>query len=443
MEYCLAIDIGASSGRHIVGRVENGGIRTDEVYRFPNGAVKENGSTVWDIDALFENVKRGIAAAFKKYPGIGSIAVDTWGCDYVLLTADGEKRPVYSYRDNRTEGTVDAVHSLVPFEKLYAATGIQFQPFNTVYQLYADKICGRLRGVTDFLMIPEYLSYRLTGVKIHEYTDATTTGLVNAEKREYDEGIISALGFDATAFGKLTFPGSFIGFLKKEIAEEVGGNAAVIAAPSHDTAAAVEGMPLTDGDAYISSGTWSLIGVKLPRPDTGKQSLAGNWSNEGGVGYIRYQKNVMGLWLVQSLRKEICPELSFGEMTELAEQSGFRGVTDINAPEFLAPGSMAKTFLDAFPAGEAPVSVGDFVRAALNSLAAAYADSLKELRSRSDVSVKRLVIAGGGAKNRLLNSLTAGCAGVPVVALPTEATALGNLKTQFRAFENPDTGYRI
>lgn len=434
----LAIDIGASSGRHIAARLKDGRQVTEEVYRFPNGVAERDGHLVWDADALFDHVKRGIKAAFTKYGRVDGVSIDTWGCDYVLIGGE-EIRPVYAYRDGRTEKIIGEVHSAIPFEKLYAKTGIQFQPFNTVYQLYADKTEGRLKGVTDFLMIPEYLSYKLTGIKYHEYTDATTTGLVNAFSRGYDTEIVSALGLENLDFGKLTLPGTKIGYFKPDIAAEVGGNAVVVAAPSHDTASAVEGMPLSEGDAYISSGTWSLLGVKRAMPDTSDKSRSGNWSNEGGVSYVRFQKNIMGMWLVQSLRRELCPDTGFERLTEAAKESSFDGAADIDAPEFLAPESMTEAFRNAFPKGGEPKSTGDFVRAALNSLAAVYKKTLDELRELSDTPIKRLVIAGGGAKNDLLNRLTAKLTGLEVKALPIEATAIGNLKTQIKALENADT----
>ena len=434
----LAIDIGASSGRHIAGWRQGDQLITEEVYRFPNGIVEQGGHLTWDIDALFKHIKRGIKAAFEKYRDIQSVAIDTWGCDYVLLGKENELRPVFAYRDGRTGDVIDSVHSIVPFERLYAATGIQFQPFNTIYQLYADKVCGRLNGVTDFLMIPEYLSYRLTGLKYHEYTDATTTGLVNAESRDFDMKIIYALGLNGLNFEKPIMPGSAVGIIKADIAEEVGGNTIVTVAPSHDTAAAVEGMPLLPGDAYISSGTWSLLGVKLPKALTDEAARIGNWSNEGGVGYMRYQKNIMGMWLVQSLKRELCPDKDFAELTEMAKASAFDGAVDIDAPEFLAPVSMTEAFVKAFPKGKAPVTTGDFVRAALNSLAKVYAKTLCELQERENIKITRLVIAGGGAKNKLLNDLTEAATGVPVVAMPIEATAIGNLKSQIRATENID-----
>lgn len=220
---CLAIDIGASSGRHIVGWREDGVIRTKEVYRFPNGVREENGHLVWDVQTLFFHVVQGIGRAFGQYPDIESLSVDTWGVDYVLLNGDRELCPVYAYRDRRTEGVIPQVHGQMPFSELYRRTGCQFQPFNTIYQLYADKLAGRLEEATDLLMLPEYLMWKLCGVKAREYTNATTTGMVSATSGQFDPEIVGALGYPERLFPKLARPGTVLGMLRPELAERVGG----------------------------------------------------------------------------------------------------------------------------------------------------------------------------------------------------------------------------
>ena len=281
--YYLAIDIGASSGRHIVGWRENGEIQTDEVYRFPNSVEQEDGHLIWNMEQLLADVKTGIASAKAKYPKIESLSIDTWAVDYVLLRGNEPVFPCYAYRDSRTEAVIPQVHEIVPFEELYARTGIQFQPFNTIYQLYTEKLAGRLDGVADFLMVPEYLMYRLAGVKAHEYTNATTTGLVSARTGEFDRELIERLGLPSTLFDQLTQPGTFIG--------EYDGIKVVFCA-THDTASAVEGIPIDGSQPYISSATWSLLGVKTEKPITDTASQKANYSNEGGVGYNRYQKTL-------------------------------------------------------------------------------------------------------------------------------------------------------
>ena len=421
MKYYLAIDIGASSGRHIVGWREAGDIKAKEVYRFPNGVQERNGQLVWDVDTLLAHVKTGIAAAKTAFPDIVSLSIDTWGVDYVLLRGDEEVRPVYAYRDNRTKTVIPRVHDIQPFPVLYAKTGCQFQPFNSLYQLCWDKRSGRLEGVTDFLMIPEYLLWKLCGVKAKEYTNATTTGMVSAETGEFDPEIISALGLPPI-FPRLQKPGTVLG--------EYEGIKCILCA-THDTASAVEGIPMEENAPYISSGTWSLLGVKTPKPITDAASRAANYSNEGGVGYNRYQKNIMGMWLVNELRGELCSGLGFAEIVHAAKESSCGVLIDANAPEFLAPKSMKAAFDTA--TGGVLHSIGDYFRCAYRSLAQSYAEALAELERNTGRTYEKLYIVGGGAKNDFLNRLTAQATGKQVVALPMEATALGNLKIQMEA----------
>ena len=424
MKYYLAIDIGASSGRHIVGWREAGKIRTEEIYRFPNGVWEAEGHLIWNMERLLAEVKTGIAAAKTKYPQMESLSIDTWAVDYVLLQGEEPVWPCYAYRDGRTEAVIPQVHEIVPFEKLYKRTGIQFQPFNTIYQLYTDKLAGRLAGATDFLMIPEYLMYRLTGVKAHEYTNATTTGLVSATTGEFDRELVNKLGLPPTLFGRLSRPGTVIG--------EYKGIKAVLCA-THDTASAVEGIPMEGNQPYISSGTWSLLGVKTAKPVTDAASREANYSNEGGVGYNRYQKNIMGMWIVNELKKELCPEASFQEIVQSAEESTCQLLVDANAPEFLAPASMKAAF-DAATGGGLR-TVGDYFRCAYRSLAESYRAALEELERNTGKPYSCLYIVGGGAKNQFLNRLTREATGKQVIALPVEATALGNLKIQMEANE--------
>jgi rhamnulokinase len=422
MKYYLAIDIGASSGRHIVGWMDGGDLKTEEVYRFPNGVTESEGHLTWDIDALVSHVKEGIDKARGKFGEIESLSVDTWGVDYVLMRGEQEVYPCYAYRDGRTEAVIPKVHERFPFTRLYRHTGIQFQPFNTVYQLYADKLAGRLEGVTDFLMIPEYLMYKLCGARSHEYTNATTGGMVNAVTGEYDQEIIQALGLPEQLFHKLQQPGTVIGEYK---------GIKVVLCATHDTGSAVEGIPMTEDAPYISSGTWSLLGVKTEKPVTNEASELANWSNEGGVGYNRYQKNIMGMWLVNRLRSELCPDKPFGEIVAEAEASRFEQTVDANAQAFLAPESMKDAFDKALSLK--PQTVGDYFRCAYRSLALCYMNAVQELQHNTGKKYDRIYIVGGGAKNALLNHLTEEASGKKVIALPIEATAIGNLKIQIKA----------
>ena len=429
--YYLAIDSGASSGRHIVAWNEDGAVRSKEVHRFPNGVEMLDGHLTWNVDHLFTEVKAGLKKAFAEFPEIKSMSIDTWGVDYVILQGDREVYPCHAYRDSRTEAVIPEVHEKISFSELYRRTGCQFQPFNSIYQLYDDLKKGRLGGATDTLMVPEYLMYKLTGVKAREYTNATTMGMVNAETGEYDPDIVAALGLPAHLFPKLSAPGTVLGKFLPEIAAEVGGTCDVVLCATHDTGSAVEGIPMEGNHPYISSGTWSLLGVKTPKPITDAGSEAANYSNEGGVGYNRYQKNIMGMWLVNCLQKELCPDTPFPEIVKAAEESTCELSVDANAQMFLAPESMKAAFDKA--TGHGLHTMGDYFRCAYKSLAISYRVALEELEANTGSHYSKLYIVGGGAKNQFLNRLTAEETGKEVVALPIEATALGNLKIQMNA----------
>ena len=419
----LAIDIGASSGRHILGFLENGEIKTKEIYRFPNGVKNVDGHLTWDISSLLSEVKKGIDVALSLYP-VKSLSIDTWGVDYVLLSGDKVIEPVFAYRDHRTDEVIDTVHNIMPFKELYKRTGIQFQSFNTIYQLYWDSINDRLSDATEFLMIPEYLSYALTGNKVKEYTNATTTGLINRESGEYDKEIISALSLHSSLFTHLSSPKTKVGKYK---------GIDVILCATHDTASAVEGMGIEGNEPYISSGTWSLLGLKVPSPITDEKSEKGNWSNEGGVGYTRYQKNIMGMWLINRLKEELEPSISFEEFNAMTESSTFEGFVDAEDPAFLSPVSMKEAFDEKL--GVKGLSPCDYFRCAVTSLSKSYGKAIRELEENTGRKFTKLFIVGGGANNRLLNTLTEKETGLLVVARAMEATAIGNLKIQAEAYD--------
>ena len=421
MNKYLAIDIGASSGRHIVGWKEDGELKTEEVYRFPNGVMEQDGHLTWDIEALEKHVRTGIDEAMKKYPEIESLSVDTWGVDYVLMNGSEPVLPCYAYRDSRTETAIPKVHEQISFSELYRRTGIQFQPFNTIYQLYADKMAGRLDESSGFLMIPEYLMYRLCGAESHEYTNATTGGMVSAETGEYDPEIIRALGLPERFFNPLQRPGTVIGKYK---------GIKVMLCATHDTGSAVEGIPMEGNELYISSGTWSLLGVKTPKPLTDAGSEAANYSNEGGVGYNRYQKNIMGMWLANRLRSELCPEKPWDEITAEAQEKHFDHLVDVNDPVFLAPESMKAAFDSKLP--HPPKCSAGYFRCAYRSLADGYRRAIEEIEQNTGTRYQKLYIVGGGARNKYLNRLTEQATGKKVIALPIEATALGNIMIQIK-----------
>ncbi len=434
-KYFLAVDIGASSGRHIVGWELDGEIKTEEVYRFYNGVDEEGGHLVWNVGRLAKEVIEGVKIAFSKYK-IESLAIDTWGVDYVLMNGEEPILPCYAYRDARTERSIDKVHAVVPFGELYAKTGIQYAPYNTIYQLYDDKLQGRLEGATDFLMMPEYLTWVLTGVKAHEYTESSTSGLVNARTCKYNEEIIEKLGLPKRLFASISQPGTPVGGLKPEIANYVHGQTEVVLCASHDTGSAVEGIPMEEDQLFLSSGTWSLLGARLKQPITTVESMQANYANEGGVGYIRYLKNIMGMWVVNNLKKELCSELDFATIIQLARDSEFNGTVDVNAPVFMAPKSMVKAFDGCFREGNKPQTIGDYFKCAFVSLAVCYNKAIKGIGAITGKEYSKLYIVGGGAKNDYLNELTASLCGVEVVALPIEATAIGNLRVQIKRKEN-------
>lgn len=434
MRYYLAIDIGASSGRHILGWQEGGTVKTEEVYRFANGMDERDGRLVWDMERLEREVKAGLKEALARCPAIESLSIDTWGVDYVLLRGEEPVWPCYAYRDSRTEAAIPQVHERIPFEELYRRTGIQFQPFNTVYQLYADKLAGRLEGVTGLLMVPEYLMWRLTGVMAREYTNATTTGLVNAAAGEYDLELAEKLGLPAALFPKLARPGTVLGPLLPQVAAEVGGQTEVVLCATHDTASAVEGIPMERPAPFISSGTWSLLGVENSAPITSTASLAENFTNEGGYQYrFRFLRNIMGLWMIQSIRRNLDKKYSFAELEQMAkEAAAFTSMVDVNDDSFMNPDNMIEAVKAYCQKTGQPVpeTVGEVMQCVYISLADCYAKSIKGLEKITGKTFTSINIVGGGSKDGYLNQLTARASGLTVFAGPTEGTALGNLMVQ-------------
>lgn len=430
MGYFLAIDIGASSGRHIVGRLEGGLLKTEEVYRFPNGAVRrEDGRLVWDADRLFEEILRGLKQAKRAGRTPSFVGIDTWAVDYALLDgADRRVGDVYCYRDGRTGKVIPAVHEKVPFETLYERTGIQFQPFNTLYQLCADAEEGRLGRAKSMLMLPDYLGFLLTGEKRQEYTNATSTGLVNAATHRWDGEIIEKLSLPASLFGPLSQPGSAVGKFRPEVERELGYSATVLLPATHDTASAVLAAPLGEGDAYISSGTWSLLGREQERAHTDENSLRSNYSNEGSVNFgFRYQKNIMGLWMIQSVKRELKDRYTFARLSEMAASRPSRHRVDVNDGRFLSPESMTEEVRRAV---EEELPVPDLMRTIYDSLAESYGRAIGELERNAGRGSEKLHIFGGGCRDGFLNRLTAEATGKKVVTGPVEATAIGNLIMQ-------------
>lgn len=430
MTYHLAVDIGASSGRTILGWIENGKLKLEEIYRFENYIKKEKGTLVWDIKHLVKEVINGIAKCREigKFPE--TVAVDTWGVDYVLIDENGKEiLPAVSYRDDRTNLVQEEISKVVSQKELYGRTGIQKQNFNTIYQLYCDKKSGKLDNAKCFLMIPDYIAYKLTGVMKNEYTNATTTNLVNAKTKTWDYEIIDRLGIKKDIFFKLSQPKTEIGSFNEKTKMAVGFDCKVICAPSHDTASAVCACPVDDKSVYISSGTWSLIGTENTAPVLSDEALNANFTNEGGINYrFRFLKNIMGMWLFQNIRRNLDKKFTYDDMMNLAMQSTYCEKIDPNAPEFIAPENMidaVKKYLN-----NDALSPDSVINSVYHSLAQSYADAVLEIEKISGKTIELINIVGGGSKDRYLNSLTRKYTGKKVLAGPVEATATGNIICQ-------------
>ncbi|MDE6584707.1 MAG: hypothetical protein K2K15_04830, partial [Anaeroplasmataceae bacterium] len=346
MNIRLAIDIGASSGRFILGYIREGNLELKEIYRFSNSVIEQDKHLIWDIENLWKEIKKGIHLALTIESKIDSISIDTWGVDYVLLNHNKPILPVYAYRDARTKCVIQEVHNKIPFQRLYEITGTQFQEFNTIYQLYWDKLNQRLSQATDFLMMPEYFIYKLTGIKIKEFTNASTTGFFDIKASTYSKEVITKLGFDERLFSKPSLPGVYVGDFTKELQEELGGNIPVVLTATHDTASAVEGIPMDGAAPYISSGTWSLLGMKINNPILSQKARLANYSNELGPDYVRFQKNIMGLWIIQRLSLEM--SLDFPTMVKMAGGSTYSEIFDVNDPLFLSSLHMKESILEWF-----------------------------------------------------------------------------------------------
>jgi len=436
MSVCLAIDIGASGGRHILGKICDGKLIMREVYRFENGISEQNGTFTWDIDLITENILLGLEECRKIGEIPDTVAIDTWGVDYVLLDKDNKEiYPCIAYRDSRTDKSPEEIDEIIPFEELYASAGIERVAFNSVYQLWCDKKCGRLDNAEHILFMPDYFSYRLTGVMKNEYTMASTSSLTNAKTRNWDMSLIKKLGFPEKLFGELTEPGNEIGMFSPEIAKRVGFTAKVMTCGAHDTASAVVACPTNDTSIFISSGTWSLVGTELDSPVTNSDAFRAGFSNEGGAnGKWCFLKNIMGMWLFQNIRREIGKErYSYDDMMKLAMKSDYKKLIDPTNNAFLAPESMTeaiKTYL-----GEPNLELGDMLNCVYHSLAETYKNVVNEITSVTGKTVDTVCIVGGGSRDEYLNRLTSRITGCRVTAGPVEGTAAGNLLTQLIALD--------
>jgi rhamnulokinase len=438
-----AVDLGASSGRVMLGRVGPNELSVHPVVRFGNDPVRTIDGLHWNILELYRQVLGGLRAAVREEPGLKSAAVDSWAVDYALLRGDRMLANPHHYRDERTGEGVLATHALIAPVELYARNGLQFLPFNTLYQLTADRLAGNLDGAESMLMVPDLLTYWLTGRKIAERTNASTTGLLDISTGQWDNTLIARLGLPPTLFPTLVDAGSTIGPLLPSVANEIGAtrDLGVVTVGSHDTASAVAAAPMTSDDsAYISCGTWSLVGVELETPVLSESSRQANFTNEGGVdGRVRYLRNVMGLWLLsESIRtwERTDAATNLTSLLAAAAQVPPRSVAvfDVDDPRFLPPGDMPARIAahcaehDLQP----PRTPAETVRSIIESLATAYASTLHAAADLSGKTIRTVHIIGGGSQNQLLCQATADRTGLPVLAGPVEATAIGNVLVQAR-----------
>lgn len=469
MKYSLAIDIGASSGRHILGTIDNGKIVLEEMYRFDNVQIRKNGHDCWDIETLVSHVIAGIKSCVDAGKAPSTIGIDTWGVDFVLLDSDLKLcSDAVAYRDERTKGIDEDAAKIISLKNLYSRTGIQKLPFNSIYQLVAlkKKSPEQLEKAEHFLMIPDYLNFRLTGKICNEYTNSTTTNLVNSESKDWDYELIERLGLPKKIFGSLNMPGTVVGDLLPEIAKETKSNAKVILPATHDTGSAFLAVPARDEKTvFLSSGTWSLLGVENKIPITNDYAYNANFTNEGGAWYrFRFLKNIMGLWMIQSIRRELNGveyvsgkskktedvkeriddleellshgKISFAQLEREARKNvDFKSVIDVNDNRFLDPQSMISEVCRACEEKGVcvPKTVGELMQCVYISLAKCYAEKIIELSKITGVKYTSLNIVGGGSQDGYLNELVKRETHLDVFAGPIEGTAIGNLAIQFIA----------
>ena len=431
-----AVDLGATSGRVMIGRVGEGTLDLELVSRFPNGPVERADGLHWDFDALYEHVVAGLAEAVRREPAIESIGIDSWAVDYGLLR-DGELlAEPFHYRDERTTHGVEEVHALVPFTDLYARNGLQFLPFNTLYQYRVDE---HVADADVALLIPDLIAYLLTGVAVAERTNASTTGLLGVPDAEWDLDLAARLGIPSRVLPRLVDPGTTVGTLRPELAERIGTPLPVIAVGSHDTASAVVAAPLsTPRSAYISCGTWGLVGIELTEPVLTDAAREANFTHELGVdGRYRFLHNVTGLWLLsETVRAWEAEDGASIDLPELlsaaADVTGDVPLFDANDPSLSAPGDMPAR-IAAVLGADAPSTRPAFARSIVESIAAAFAEAVRTAADLSGRELDTVHLVGGGSLNRLLCQATADRTGLPVLAGPVEATALGNVLVQARA----------
>lgn len=436
MTAVAAVDLGATSGRVVIGRIGDGVLEIEFVSRFPNGPVEREDGLHWDFAALYEHVVAGLTEAVRREPSIESIGIDSWAVDYGLLR-DGELlTEPFHYRDGRSERGVTEVHARVPFDELYSRNGLQFLPFNTLYQYRVDE---RATDADTALLIPDLIAFLLTGIAVAERTNASTTGLLNVETSAWDLELAERIGVPSSILPPLVDPGTLIGALRPALAERIGKDLPVIAVGSHDTASAVVAVPLSSaGSAYISCGTWGLVGLELREPRVTDAARDADFTHELGVdGRYRFLHNVSGLWLlsetVRTWEADDGAAIDLpGLLTAASAVAGEIPLFDANDPSLSAPGDMPRR-IAALLGDRTPDSRPTFARSIVESIAAAFADAVQTASALSGREIDCIHVVGGGSLNRLLCQATADRAGLPVLAGPVEATALGNVLVQGRA----------
>jgi rhamnulokinase len=441
----LAFDLGASSGRSILGTIDHGRLKIKELTRFPNQVLQIGTHLHWNIYSLFEHLKEGLVAAKNEDVEITSIGIDTWGVDFVLLAEDGSILGApFAYRDNQTTGIPEKYFEIIPREKVYELTGIQVMNFNSLYQLFALSRAGNslLKATKEILFMPDALAYMLTGNKVVEYTIASTSQILNPRTKKFEALLLEKAGVSPSILGEIVMPGHVVGKLRDDIAEESElGKINVVAVAGHDTGAAVAAVPATNENfAYLSSGTWSLMGIEVKDPIINEETFALNFTNEGGVeGTTRFLKNITGMWLLEQCMKEWKKggiTYPYEKLVQMASTvPAFRSFIDPDHTSFANPASMTGAIVDYCNAtGQpAPLTHAEFVRCIFESLSLKYKYILGKLKSLAPFQIEKLHVIGGGSKNPLLNQWTANSIGIPVISGPFEATAIGNIMIQAKA----------
>ena len=438
----FAVDLGATSGRTILGTLSESGLDQRELTRFPNHIIETNGHFYWDIYALYNEIIGGLKVVAREGIEIASVGIDTWGVDFAFIGKDGGLlRNPYCYRDPHTVGMMEEYFKKIPKERVYDLTGIQFMNFNSLFQLYTLHRVGdsALEAADKILFVPDALSYMLTGEKVTEYTIASTSQILNPRTKQMEQELLDVCDVRAEQFGRFVFPGEQIGVLNEEVQRQTGlGAIPVIAVAGHDTASAVAAVPaMSERFAYLSSGTWSLMGIEVKDAIINAESFDKNFTNEGGVeGTTRFLKNICGMWLLERCRKEWTEDYSYNALIEAALAApAFRSIINPDAPCFANPTSMTEAIKQYCRETSQPVpnTYGEFTRCIFDSLALRYRQIFGYLQQMSPFPIEALHVIGGGSRNNLLNQFTCNAVGVPVVAGPSECTAIGNIMLQAKA----------